>query len=98
MKLLLGVVGLVVLIGYLITVAIAGYEGISYEFGKGWAIGAIVLALGRFAFPLGVGAFLGAWKVWGWHWFPALVLGVPGVLLFIPGILMTIVRVFRKKE
>jgi hypothetical protein len=90
--------GVLALFAYLIAVAIAAYDGISYEFGSGWAWGAVILAICRFALPLSIGAFIGAWKVWQWHWLPALVLAAPGVLLFIPSVFMLILRIFKDKK
>jgi hypothetical protein len=60
----------------------AGFQGIEHFFGP-W-VGLLALAgavFARFMLPLTIGSYFGATAVWGWHWFPALLLAVPGVLL-----------------
>ena len=52
----------------------AGVVGIGIEFGRGWAVAAIVAGMMRFSLPLAVGAFFYATNVWGW--------GTLGSLLF----------------
>ena len=65
----------------------AGYLGIEYHFGSGWAVAAIIASL-FFQFPLilTIGTFFGALDVWGWPWFGALVFAVPGLLFAAPGV------------
>lgn len=72
----------------------AGYIGIDYHLGSGWAIGAVVVAfLFRFSLPITIGAFFGAMNVWGWPWYGALIFAAPGLAfmaLMIPGMLASI--------
>jgi len=64
----------------------AGYLGIEYHLGSGWAIGAVIASL-FFQFPiiLTVGTFFGALDVWGWPWYGAAVFAMPGLLFAVPG-------------
>ena len=60
----------------------AGYIGVEYHLGGGWATGAIAAALLlRFTVPISIGAFFGAMDVWGWHWAAALAFSAPGLVL-----------------
>ena len=65
----------------------AGYLGIEYHLGSGWAIAAVIASL-FFQFPivLTVGTFFGALDVWGWPWFGALIFAMPGLLFVAPGV------------
>jgi hypothetical protein len=67
----------------------AGFLGIQYHLGSGWAWGAITAAvLLRFPLPITIGAFFGAMSVWGWPWGGALVFAAPGLAfmaMMIPG-------------
>ncbi len=65
----------------------AGYLGIEYHLGSGWAIGAVIATL-FFQFPiiLTVGTFFGALDVWGWPWYGAAVFAMPGLLFALPGV------------
>ena len=64
----------------------AGYLGIEYHLGSGWAIGAVIASV-FFQFPiiLTVGTFFGALDVWGWPWYGAAVFAMPGLLFAVPG-------------
>jgi MFS family permease len=79
---------------------LAGYTGIQHHLGTVAALIALFLAFyARFTLPLTVGAFFGAWNVWGWHWFWALVFAAPGVVfvvLMFPGVLLASVPWMRK--
>lgn len=74
----------------------AGYIGIEYHLGGGWAIGAVSVAfLLRFTLPITIGSFFGAMDVWDWHWAGALVFAEPGLAfmaLMIPGALASILK------
>lgn len=84
-------------IGILVTVGVltygvaqisAGYIGVDEYMGTWWAVGTIVLALlFRFTLPLTIGAFYGAWVVWGWHWLLAALFAAPGLAFVIPGVI-----------
>ena len=65
----------------------AGYLGIEYHLGSGWAVAAVIASL-FFQFPivLTVGTFFGALDVWGWPWFGALIFAMPGLLFAAPGV------------
>jgi hypothetical protein len=88
---------MIVFMGYGLLQIWAGYIGIEYHLGGGWAIGAVVVAfLLRFTLPITIGSFFGAMDVWGWHWAGALVFAAPGLLfmaLMIPG---TLASIFKK--
>lgn len=86
-----GCVGCLVFLGYTSFQILAAFVGIDHYWGKGWAIGLIILAFAtRISFHLVVFSFLGAWKVWGWHWFLALSFSAPmlviSVAMLVPGI------------
>jgi hypothetical protein len=84
--------GFIIFLGFGILQIVAGYIGIDHHFGAGWAIAALVLALGfRFTLPITVGAFFGAVDVWGWHWVFGLLFALPGLLFVVPGILAAFV-------
>ncbi len=72
----------------------AGFIGIEYHLGFGWAVGAILAAfIVRFMLPLTIGAFFCALDVWGWHWVGALLFAAPGlafIALMIPGMLASL--------
>ena len=54
-------VGFVLFILFGIAQMVAGYSGIDYHFGAGWAIGALIASLMlRFTLPITIGAFFGA--------------------------------------
>lgn len=75
----------------------AGYLGIEYEFGNGWAITALVLAFFlRITLPLTIGTFICAYYVWSWPLFGALLFTIPGLLFVIPGLINEIIREIRK--
>ena len=70
----------------------AGYLGIQFHFGTGWAWTAVILTLiFRFTLPLTIGAFFGAMNVWGWHWALAGLFAAPGLLFVVPGVIAMIV-------
>lgn len=87
---------MIAFIGYGLLQIWAGYIGIEYHLGGGWAIGAVVIAfLLRFTLPVTIGSFFGAMDVWGWHWVGALVFAAPGLAfmaLMIPGALASIFK------
>ena len=66
----------------------AGFLGIEYHLGSGWAIGAVIASV-FFQFPiiLTVGTFFGALDVWGWPWYGAAVFAMPGLLFAAPGVI-----------
>lgn len=77
---------LVFIVGLSLANIVVGFMGIENEWGFGWAVGAIFLALlFRFTLPLTIGAFYGALNIFGWHWFFALLFAAPGLALLIPG-------------
>ena len=70
---------------YGISQLVAGYQGIAFHFGGGWAVAALIASLVfRFPLPITIGSFFGAMDVWGWNWFLALIFAVPGLLFLIP--------------
>jgi hypothetical protein len=90
----LGCFSLIAILGYGLFQAYAGYVGIAYHFGIGWAIAAILAAIFiRFSLPLAIGSFFGAMNVWGWPWYGALAFSFPMLALMIPGIFTSAVFV-----
>ena len=83
---LAGGIGVIFFLGFAIVQGAIGYLGIEYHFGSGWAIGVLVLAfLFRFTLPLTIGTFFGALDVFGWPWYGALLITLPGLLFMVPG-------------
>lgn len=98
MQVLLGIALVVLSLGYGLFAIWAGTKGISIAWGTGWAIAALVLALGfRFTLPMTIGMFYLLWKVWGWHWFFAGLAVCPGLLVMIPAVLGSIVEAVKGK-
>lgn len=89
-----GVIGILAFLGfsaYGVAQIAAGYMGIEYMFGGGWAIAALIASLGfRFTLPITIGAFFGATEVFGWHWAVALAFTAPGLLFIIPAFVTSI--------
>ena len=76
---------------------IAGYAGIDYHFGSGWAVGAIIASLFfRFTLPITIGAFFGAMDVWGWHWSLSALFAAPGLIFVIPGVIASVLSLVKK--
>lgn len=83
---LAGGIGVIFFIGFAVVQGAIGYLGIEHHFGSGWAIGVLVLAfVFRFTLPLTIGTFFGALDVFGWPWYGALLITLPGFLFMIPG-------------
>ena len=82
-----GTLGVVIFLIVGLVQIYAGYLGIEYHLGSGWAI-AVVIATLFFQFPiiLTVGTFFGALDVWGWPWYGAAVFAMPGLLFVLPGV------------
>ena len=80
----------------------AGFLGIEYHLGVGWAITAIVATfIFRFTLPITIGSFFGAMNIWGWHWFWALLFAAPGlafVALMIPGFFASFIEGYGRKR
>jgi RNA polymerase subunit RPABC4/transcription elongation factor Spt4 len=75
----------------------AGYVGLKFEFGVGWAITAVMLSLlFRFTLPLTVGSFFCALHVWGWSWIMAALFAAPGLIFIIPGMLAILGQSFKR--
>ncbi|HEB60575.1 MAG TPA: hypothetical protein ENJ06_02005 [Phycisphaeraceae bacterium] len=74
----------------------AGWVGISYHIGYGWAAAALAAAvIFRFTLPLTIGSFFCARDVWDWHWLGALLFAAPGLALMalmIPGALAALLK------
>jgi len=65
----------------------AGYLGIEYHLGSGWAIGVVLATLFlRLPIFLTIGTFFGALDVWGWPWYGAAAFAMPGLLFVAPGV------------
>jgi hypothetical protein len=83
---LAGGFGVILMLGIGLAQIVIGYIGIEYHFGSGWAIGVLVLAfVFRFTLPLTIGTFFGALDVFGWPWYGALLITLPGLLFMVPG-------------
>lgn len=81
-----GGIGVVFFLGFAIAQGVIGFLGVEYHFGSGWAIGVLVLAfVFRFTLPLTIGTFFGALDVFGWPWYGALLITLPGLLFMVPG-------------
>ena len=81
-----GTLGVVIFLIVGLVQIYAGYLGIEYHLGGGWAIGLVIASIFfRITFPLTIGTFFGALDVLGWPWYGALVLTLPGLLLMVPG-------------
>lgn len=66
-----------------------GYHGIQLEFGTGWAITAVIVALlTGFTPPIVYGSYVYATSVLGWHWALALLFAVPSLAFIIPYVLV----------
>lgn len=71
----------------------AGYVGIEYHLGTVLAVIAVVVGLTlRFTLPLTIGTYFGAVDVFGWEWYWAVLLAVPGLLFMIPATITTIIE------
>ena len=82
-----------VMIAYGVLQIYAGYVGIEYQLGGGWAIAAVVATLiFRSSIFMVIGAFICALYVWEWHWVWAILFAAPGILLLVPGIVMGLVE------
>jgi hypothetical protein len=94
-----GCAGMILFLGYGAAQIYAGYIGIHHHLGTGWAVAALVAAIGfRFSLPLTIGSFFGAMNVWGWHWLGAFVFAAPGLAfmaLMIPGALASVIGKFK---
>ena len=89
----------IVFVCWAIAQFIAGYAGISSYAGTGWAITAVIVSLiFRFTLPITVGAFYGAFTVWGWPWYWALIFAVPGLILIIPSMLISTLDLLKGKS
>lgn len=81
-------------LGYGLLQIWAGYIGIEYHLGHGWAFGAVLAGFFfRFTLPVTIGSFFGAMDVWGWHWAGAIIFAAPGLAfmaLMIPGALTSL--------
>lgn len=75
-----------------------GYMGIAVECGEVWAIIATVLAFLGFAIPISIGAVFGVMHVWGWHWIPALLLAIPGIIIMAPIFISGVFNLIRSKH
>lgn len=94
---ILGVLGFLAILVFGIAQFVAGYAGIAFHLGTGWAIAAIVVALMfRFALPITIGAFFGAMNVWGWHWALAALFAVPGLVFVVPGAIAAILSLVKR--
>lgn len=93
MAAVLGGLAILAFLAFGLAQMVAGFDGIRDYMGVWWAWGAIVLALVlRFTLPVTIGAFYGAWHVWGWHWALALAFALPGLALAIPGVLVGVTQ------
>jgi hypothetical protein len=74
---------------------VAGFIGIEYHWGAGWAWGLIIVSmLTRATILITIAAFFGAKDVWEWHWFMALIFAAPGIVFmvaaYVPSILQSL--------
>jgi hypothetical protein len=87
-----GILGFLVFIAVAIIQTAVGYIGIEHHFGTFVAIVVIILAFFfRLMLPLTIGTFLGAMNVWGWPWYGALALALPGLLFAIPKLITAVI-------
>ena len=94
-----GTLGVVIFLIVGLVQIYAGYLGIEYHLGSGWAIGAVIATL-FFQFPiiLTVGTFFGALDVWGWPWYGALALAAPGLLFIVPALVTGAISTLVEKK
>ncbi|CAM4092108.1 hypothetical protein BOTU111921_11320 [Bordetella tumbae] len=96
MRALVPLIGFLAFTAYGIAQLVAGYIGIEYHLGVGWAWAALTVGLVfRFTLPVTIGAFFGAMDVWHWHWVMALVFAAPGLALIVPGVIAAVIGSFR---
>lgn len=87
MKIVFGILAFCGLMAFGVAQVYAGFLGLEYHWGKGWAIGAVIAAFAlRLFFPVTVGAFFGAKDVWEWDWPFALLFALPGLMFALPGL------------
>jgi len=88
----LGILGFLVFVAVAFIQTVVGYIGIEHHFGTFVAIVVIILAfVFRLMLPLTIGTFLGAMNVWGWPWYGALALALPGLLFAIPTLITAVI-------
>ena len=93
-------IGLMILLSlaYGALILYVGYVGIDVEFGRGWAIAVLIATVVfRFTIPIVVGTVLGAMHLWDWHWLPAVLLAMPGILFMIPAIFCCIYQAIKAR-
>jgi hypothetical protein len=72
---------------YAIAQIYAGWLGADLYWGFWGAVGVMAAALlFQFTLPLTVFSFLGAWEVWGWPWYGALLFAAPGLAFMALGL------------
>lgn len=95
-----GCVLMILFFGYGAAQIYAGYIGIEYHLGVGWAIAAMVVTfMFRFTLPITIGSFYCALDVWNWHWSLALLFAAPGLAfmaLMLPGIFASVISGLRR--
>jgi hypothetical protein len=94
-----GCVFAVLVLAYGVIQTYAGFLGIRFHVGTGWAIAAIaVMFLFRLSLPITIGSFFCAKDIWEWHWSLGLLFAAPGIAfmaLMIPGALASVTKKFR---
>ncbi len=76
-----------VIIVYAVSQIYAGWLGAELYWGFGGAVGVMVVALFfQFTLPLVIFSFFGAWQVWEWPWYLALLFAAPGLAFMAVGL------------
>ena len=94
---ILNVFGFLAFFAFGLAQFVAGYAGIAFHLGTGWAIAAVIVGLMfRFTLPITIGAFFGAMNVWGWNWALAALFAAPGLIFVVPGVIATVFSLVKR--
>lgn len=86
---LLGLAILLLIFGVFFFFVGTAYDGLEDSFGRGWAIAGIVcLFVFRIGLPIVIGVYLAATNLWGWEWYWAVLLAMPGLILAVPALVV----------
>ncbi|MCI5046401.1 MAG: hypothetical protein MRY59_02775 [Aquisalinus sp.] len=78
----------ILIIFYGLAQLVAGFAGIEYHWGFGWALGVVGISLlTRVTIIITIAAFIGAKDVWGWHWLAALIFAAPGIIFMVAALI-----------
>lgn len=96
---ILGVLFIPIMLALGLFLMALGYIGIENWLGKGWAIGALVLALGfRFTLPLTIGSYFAVVNVFDYDWWVGVLAAAPGLLFIVPSMLFTLIEASARRR